>query len=185
VGWEEMEGKIMKINKEDYACYYSDGNIKGNIKGYFINDEQLDEFNNGNEHTEESREAFCKAIGAKELVYVINSAAGKMGEYEIIFEEKETNIIKVGIQNRRVLSDSEKEIIADWLDNENYVIPDSVEAITKEEWAGDYAYFWECSIEEAIDDLENERNYDCVGLPSGGIIATEGDHLFFVSDMEE
>lgn len=70
------------MRKEDFAVY----DPEGNLKGYYVTDEQLDDYSGG-EHTEESREAFLKALGADDLKYLGNS------EYEIIFTPPKTHTL--------------------------------------------------------------------------------------------
>ena len=86
----------------------------------------------------------------------------------------------------RKLTQEEKQIIAEGHGLNINKIPDSLETTTKKEWASDIASFWEIDHKEALDQLNNGKGYSSVSLPTGGIVAVEtnGDHLFFVSDME-
>ena len=90
------------------------------------------------------------------------------------------------VDERKQLTQEEKEIIADGHGLNINQIPDSLETTTKEEWASDMASFWEINHEEALERLNNGEGYSSVSLPTGGMVAVEtnGDHLFFVSDME-
>jgi hypothetical protein len=82
------------------------------------------------------------------------------------------------------LTKEDKKVIADFDLMEN--IPESVEITDKESWAADIAAFWEIEYEEALEQLERGEGYSSVSLPGGGMIAieTNGDHAFFVRDME-
>lgn len=69
--------------KEKYAVYDCDGNLKG----YYVTDEELDDFavasssDTACKHTELTRQLFCEKIGAEDLNYIDS------GEYEITFKE--------------------------------------------------------------------------------------------------
>ena len=86
----------------------------------------------------------------------------------------------------KTLTLEEKNQIVDFWDMDIDKIPDSLEEITQEEWAYDCADFLECSLGEAMDNLDNGQGYNSVSLPTGGmvVIETNGDHMFFVVDME-
>ena len=92
----------------------------------------------------------------------------------------------VEVEERKKLTQEEKQIIAEGHGLNINKIPDSLETTTKKEWASDIAAFWEIDHEGALDQLNDGEGYSSVSLPTGGMVAVEtnGDHLFFVSDME-
>ncbi len=135
---------------------------------------------NGKTCSFEESGIYCKPKNQEE--FLLNDCDNHLRDVQNITEIN----YNTGNESRKQLTQEEKQIIADGHSLNINQIPDSLEITTKEEWAADYARFWEISFEEAIKDLENGQGYSSVSLPCGGMVAVEtnGDHLFFVSDME-
>ena len=74
--------------------------------------------------------------------------------------------------SRYTLTEEDRKVCEDFGWND---VPSIVETVDKESWAGDIADFWEISISEALDQLENGEGYSSVSLPGGGI---QGDGVF-------
>lgn len=105
------------MKKEDFAVY----DVEGNIKGYFVSEDILDDYNNGQEHTEASRAAFCAEIGASDLVLANNA---RFTEYQIIFRSQKRELYKALVYRQGsnwVLSDTYSEYLPYYIQTKQQV----------------------------------------------------------------
>ncbi|MFW9872496.1 MAG: hypothetical protein ACFFG0_05280 [Candidatus Thorarchaeota archaeon] len=106
-----------KINLENYAIY----DFEGNFKGYYINDEELDEYakrtktaDEEGKHTEETQNLFENEIDGE--LQFINKPEAKMGEYRIIPSNKK----HASLDKESLWKDKLQNVYNDFEDWKNY-----------------------------------------------------------------